>query len=246
MRRLIPASLLSLAAIFCIAACETTTTMEVDDPDPPKKDSGKVFDAGTTDEQNPIVGIDPDLQIIPTAAYTGFDGTRTFRVPIAVYGAKAGLTVKVSDPSVLDVKAAKLVDAAGDDGQWYLLTAKKAGVVDVTATYNSKSVKSRVTVLGYEPSRYTIGEDRYKNGSGDVANKGKPCVGCHIGNGAPDHSPMTLSGTNDELAKTVITNGIKGGVPITKLDHKWEASSEELDGLVTYLRALDPRGVQVQ
>jgi hypothetical protein len=246
MRRLIPCTLLSLAAIFSIAACETTTTIEVDDPDAPKEDASKVFDAGTTDEQNPIVGIDPDLQIIPTAAYTGFDGTRNFRVPIAVYGAKDGLTIKVSDPSVLDVKPAKLTNAAGDDGQWYLLTAKKAGVVDVTATYKSKSVKSRVTVQNYDPSRYTTGADRYTNGTGDVANKGKPCAACHIGNGAPDHSPMSLSGTDDELAKTVITNGIKGGVPITKLDHKWEATSEQLDGLVTYLRAIDPRGIELK
>jgi hypothetical protein len=57
---------------------------------------------------------------------------------------------------------------------------------------------------------------------------------------------MSLSGTDDELAKTVITNGIKGGVPITKLDHKWEATSEQLDGLVTYLRAIDPRGIELK
>ena len=48
-------------------------------------------------------------------------------------------------------------------------------------------------------------------------------------------------------AAEVITTGIStAGFPIKEMSkgHRWEVSDEERDGLVTYLRGLEPRGFE--
>lgn len=167
----------------------------------------------------------------------------TYKVPIAIYRAGSDLKVTVSDPSVADIRPAKSL-GTNDNGAYYILTTKKAGVVDITGTSNGKTITAKLTVQTYAPARFTAGEARYKTGP-DTDNPG--CASCHQKADGADHSPAALASVNDEEIQAIITSGVKpGGVPITQTKHTWTASTTELEGLVTYLRALPPRGFQEQ
>lgn len=184
-----------------------------------------------------------DLDIQPANSFSGVDGTHTFKAPIAVYRAGDDLTVTVSDPSVADIRPAKSLGGE-DTGRYFVLTMKKVGTVDVIAKSNGKTTQAKLTVQSYAPTRFAVGEARYKQGP-DGNNPG--CASCHQKADGADHSPAALASVGDEEISAIITSGVKpGGVPIISLKHTWTATQTELDGLVTYLRALPPRGFQEQ
>lgn len=186
-----------------------------------------------------------DLDIQPANSFSGVDGTHTFKVPIAIYRAGDDLKVTVSDPSIADVRPAKSLAGGGsDNGRYYMLTAKKAGVVDITGTSNGKTITAKLTVQDYAAGRYAAGEGRYKTGP-DSDNPS--CASCHQKAGGADHSPAALASVNDDEIQAIITSGVKpGGVPIIGPKHTWLATQPQLEGLVTYLRALPPLGFQEQ
>ena len=74
-----------------------------------------------------------------------------------------------------------------------------------------------------------------------------PCTTCHAGANGVDHSPAALGGVDDPKVTAIITTGIgTDNFPIQiggKPGHKWSVTPDQLTGLVTYLRALDPKGI---
>jgi hypothetical protein len=228
----------SFAGVF---ACSSTTTSYVDEPEEqPAADGG--FDSQPSAESG--LGV---LTFMPESSFSGFDGTHTFTVPIAIYDSGDDLKVTSSDPAAADIVPKKLTnpvreDGTTDNGKYFFVTVKKAGAITLKATSNGKTVESKITVAEYASGRWEAGETRYKNGgSGDPA-----CTDCHVNGSAIDHSPAALATATDEKIAVVITTGIStGGFPI-KIDnqpgHKWTVSDPERDGLVTYLRGLQPKG----
>lgn len=207
------------------------------DEEPPgpaaSSSSSGASDAGT------VVDIeDIDLAVYPLRQYTGFDGTHDFQVPFSVFRAKEDLTVEASDPTAVDIVPATY-DAAKEDGRYFLIKPKKAGEITLTAKSRGKSVSSTLTIIGYAAGRYATGETRYENADGEQ----KACAECHQKSGGADHSPASISAAADDAVKAVIRTGIDlSNSPIRQVDHRWTVSGPTLDGLVTYLRALPPRG----
>jgi hypothetical protein len=181
------------------------------------------------------VSTEVELIVLPQAAYTGFDGVHPYKVPISVAGAASDLTL-TGDTAFVDIKRA--TSTVTGEEQWFLVTAKKAGKVTLVATSKGKKLEATLTIASYTPAQWTTGETRYKNGGAEPS-----CASCHSKSDGPDHSPTTLSPIDDESAKLVITTGVKGSIPITSVKHKWTATPDELIGLVTYLRALPPKGI---
>lgn len=182
-----------------------------------------------------------ELEMSPGTMYSGADGTHSFLVPFAVYKGGEDLKVTLSDPSVADIAPATLTTAQSDEGKYYILTVKKAGATEVVATSGDSEARGSLTVAAYGPSLYAAGEARYKSGSG-----GQPaCTQCHA-EGGIDHSPAALSGATDGKIRAIVRTGIgTNGQPIRTTDnHKWTVTDAELDGLVTYLRALPPKGFE--
>lgn len=181
----------------------------------------------------------PDLQFLPAAVYSGFDGTHPFKAPIAVYGGGDDVVVTAADPSVCDIEPTALLDPGSDRGKWFMLTMKKAGATQLTTTSGGKSATVLLTVTEYAPGRYAVGESRYTNAAGAEP----ACLQCHGGQAGIDHSPAALASAQDAQIEAVITTGIKvAGNPIQSTpEHTWTPTSAQLDGLVTYLRALPPR-----
>ncbi|MBX3216785.1 MAG: hypothetical protein KF850_32420 [Labilithrix sp.] len=235
-----------VAAVFAatwagVFACSTTETSYIEEDEPDTFDAG--FDTQPSAESG--LGV---LTFMPERSYSGYDGTHRFIVPVAVYDSADDLDVTVDDPAAAEIVAKKLTnpvrtDGTTDNGKYFFVTVKKPGTITLTATSQGKSATSTITVASYEPSRWAAGETRYENGgSGDP-----PCTDCHVNGSAIDHSPAALATADDEKIAVVITTGIStSGFPI-KIDnqaggHQWTVTDAERDGLVTYLRSLEPKG----
>jgi len=233
----------ALAAGFLACSSPETKVEYVDEP----IDGGYSRDGSTYDSAPPPDSGLGQLRFQPTLAYSGFDGTHTFQVPVAVYDSASDLTVTAADPSAATVTPAKLVnpvtpDGTTDSGKYFLVTVKKAGTITLNAKSGGKTVTATINAATYAADRYATGETRYNGGS-------PPCTDCHVNGQAIDHSPAALATVDDTKIGTVITNGISpAGFPIQGVQggHKWSVSAAELAGLVTYLRALPSRGLTQQ
>ena len=210
---------------------------------------GSVYDSTASPESG--LG---ELMFRPDQVYSGIDGTRVFKVPLAVYDADADLTVTVSDPSAVVLAKATLknpvsADGITDNGSYYMLTALKAGTYTLTATSAGRTATASVTITDYAPDRYAAGDARY-NSNITTLTTDRACKMCHVNGSAIDHSPAALATATDQEIGIIITTGVKPGPSVIKLpsepgtQHKWAATATELAGLVTYLRAIDPRGFQ--
>jgi hypothetical protein len=182
----------------------------------------------------------PDLSVIPAVAYSGFDGQHVFRAPFAVYGAPADAQLVASDPSKVKIERTKLANPQGDVGSYFMVTTLAAGEVKLSVTSGGKSASANLAITSYPSTRFKTGETRYlQGGTTDPA-----CTKCHAGQSGIDHSPAALASAADgDVARIVRTGLTVSGRPIqTEKEHQWTVTDAELDGLVTYLRALDPRG----
>jgi hypothetical protein len=199
--------------------------------------------SGSTDPgaQAPVDAPDVELQVMPFASYSGFDGTHSFKVPVAVYGAASDLTLAASDPSAVKLTKVKLTTPGNDQGSWYFAETLKAGTITLTATSKGKTADTTLTVKAYDVSSYNTGKARYMNGSDD--GKDPACSSCHnTQNGGIDHSPAAMASDKDPDVTAIITTGIVNEHPITSVVHKWSATDPQLAGLVVYLRSLEPNG----
>ncbi|WP_394836967.1 hypothetical protein LVJ94_08670 [Pendulispora rubella] len=198
---------------------------------------GEQRDAGTEPDTS---GSTPDFQVQPTDVYSGFDGTNTFHIPFAAYGAGADLKATVADTSVVSLEPTTFQGDSSDTGRWYMLTAKKVGTTKVTVTSGGKIKEVSVTIVGYDQSRFQAGKARYTTADGSQP----ACADCHAKQDGPDHSPYKLAPIPDNQVRLIITTGILDGFPIKDVEqgHRWTPNADQLAGLVTYLRALPPRG----
>lgn len=235
----------------------------------PALDDGSSGSSGTPDKQDAANfkrdGSDYDSQpspesglgellFRPSKVYTGVDGTRTFKIPVAVYDSDPDLTVTVSDPSALTIAKTTLTnpvneDGVVDNGKYYMITALKAGAYTLTATSKGRSVTASVTIADYAAGRYAAGDARYHNNV-NTETPDRACANCHQQGLAIDHSPAALATATDQEVGIIISTGVKPGPTVIKipgkpgLKHEWTADAQEKDGLITYLRSLNPRGFQ--
>ena len=214
-------------------------------------DSGASGTTGTTDTT-------PTLSVLPSPAYSGFDGTHKFQIPLKVNG-KTGATWKVDKPDLVDVVATA-------DGA--MLTTKGAGSVIVTATLGTETGSSKLEITAHTAADWDVGDKRYNDGvvaiviKGDGGmpmgpddiqyNKDGACTSCHGATASflkVQHTPYQTGGYSDDELTTIFTKGMKPAGVVQRsfipayywgMFHTWNASDAEKVGLVTYLRALAP------
>ena len=249
-----------VVGVSALIACSSDPVNPVDDGSSggPEEDSGTFKRDGSTYDSmaSPESGLG-ELLFRPNKVFSGTDGTHTFKIPVAVYDSAADLAVTADDPTALTIAKATLTnpvneDGVVDNGKYFMITALKAGAYTLTATSNGKSVTASVTVSDYAATRYDTGDQRYHNG---VATKtmDRACANCHQQGLAIDHSPAALATASDQEVGIIISTGVKPGPTVIKipmsvgepgLQHKWTADDPTKEGLITYLRALNPRGFQ--
>lgn len=223
------------------AACTHTETKEVDDPS-----------ADDDDDRDPDAGPAlADLQFRPSQLYSGFDGTHAFKVPFAVYNHDDDVEVTADPPDAVTITPQKLAKPVGpngtDEGKYYFAETKASGDVTLTVTSKGRSASGTLHVTKYDAGRYATGEARYKTG---VDATHPPCTDCHVNGQAIDHSPSALVSVTDEKVGLIMSTGLStSNFPIS-VDkskypdgHKWTSGpGPEQDGLITFLRALEPKG----
>jgi hypothetical protein len=236
------------ALVACSSASETPDVSSgiVDQDAGPARD-GSVYDSAVSPESG--LG---ELLFRPSQVYSGTDGTHTFKIPIAVYDSDSDLAVTASDGTALTLTPATLknpVDSDGitDNGKYFLITVKKAGSYTLTATSKGRSTTASVTITSYAAGRYAAGQTRYEQaGTGPD----RPCTTCHVNGASIDHSPAALATATDQEIGIIITTGVKPGPTVIRIDsepgtqHRWNVTDAERDGLITFLRGIEPRGFQ--
>ncbi len=241
----------SALLVTALLACSSTPEQPLGGGDE-ETDAGPQRDGSTYDSSvSPESGLG-ELLFRPDKVYTGTDGTHTFRVPVAVYDAADDLTVTASDATGITLTKTTLEnpvnpDGLADNGKYFLITAKKAGKYTLTASSKGRTTTATVTIASYDASRYAAGETRY-TATGTGADR--PCTTCHGVVGGIDHSPAALGTATDQEVGIIITTGVKPGPSIIKISsepgtqHKWNVTDPQKEGLITYLRGLDPKGFQ--
>jgi hypothetical protein len=251
---------IALGSLATVLACSSSSN-DLPGPDDGSsgttdKDSGTTFvrDGSVYDSTpSPESGLG-ELLFRPNVVYSGIDGTHAFKVPLAVYDSDADLAVSSSDPSALAIAKTTLKnpvspDGITDNGKYFMLTAQKAGTFTLTATSKGRTTTASVTITDYAATRWTAGDGRYNNGV-TTKTADRACANCHVNGLAIDHSPAALATATDQEIGIIITTGVKPGPSVIKIpnelgtQHKWTVTDVEKDGLVTYLRAIDPRGFQ--
>ncbi len=252
MTKLSAVSGLSVIFGLCVlGACSSSPAQDDsgDDQSSVHGDAGTFVREGSTYDSTPAAdsGLG-ELRFQPSQSFSGYDGAHTFTVPVAVYDYGSDLKVTADAPDAVKIVPATLKnpvnqDGVTDNGKYFLVTVLKAGTITLTATSAGRKASTKIVVVDYSPDRWSAGQTRYVNGGGGDP----PCTNCHVNGQAIDHSPAALATSDDPKVSAVITTGISpAGFPIQGVQggHRWSVTPTELDGLVTYLRALDPRGFQ--
>ena len=185
--------------------------------------SGTSAGTSTTADQNETSCSQNDLQVLFTPMYTAFDGMHTFQVPAVVNGV-SGSAVKWF---VSDGTTAKLEPDDSTGG--VLVTALKAGSVNVIATAGTLCGQSTLTITSATPDDWNTGNARYNDGvvlkfggphgpdsgsGGEDAGDSQQaaCTNCHgpTANGAfkdVAHTPEQTGGFSDQDLMGIFRNG---------------------------------------
>jgi hypothetical protein len=249
--RVLIAFLLTLAAAAAACSSSSNATDPGGDDDDDDDNTTTVPDASTPPADSGL----SILHLSPSREYSGFDGTHSFKVPIAVYGAKSTdnitVTPDVAGAAVITPVKLKNVDPSADSGVYFMVDIKQAGTIKLTAKAGTQTADATISVAQYEAARWTQGETRYMNAgsNGDPA-----CRSCHVDGQAIDHSPATLASVADTDVGRIMTLGVKPSRATISTGctdcsdaakkHQWMLSDDERRGLIVYLRGLEPRGFE--
>jgi hypothetical protein len=219
-------------------------------------------------EEGPSTGGD-DTKVEPLDIYfkslnSAFipGSSRKFQVPAVVNGVKADKW-ECSDKDAVDIDPSGIENGV-------MLTMKKAGDFKIKAIAGKRVGEVPLHVTAATEEDWMRGEARYNNaimlnfmpgmiqtgaaGGMFMLQNNVSCKNCH-GSGAQflavEHTPQQTGGYTDAEIKNIFQNGMKpagakwGSLPgimmYYPLFHKWAATDEEYQGLVVYLRSLEPK-----
>jgi len=193
--------------------------------------------------------------------YSGYDGQHAYKIPAMIDNHGTVLpNVKwtASDPSMVDLTVSA-------DTNSVMIQTKKAGKVTITAETNDAIGKSTLNIASYTLMQWQTGQSRYTTGAADsirnhfrdmgTGDKGPACANasCHgpkeMGGMGIEHTPYQTGGFTDDELKGIFLNG---ALPASELQipfppeafkafHQWLCGDGEADGLVAYLRSLEPK-----
>jgi len=233
-----------------------------------------VVDAGdvnpTLEERFPLVSDWNALEIVNPSVFSGYDGVRTFKVPLRVRCNQVSLSAWHVEPAGAVTFAVDPDNASG-----VLATvAQPVSTIRIAAINGSLGGIAVLHVTVGTPQQYALGEDRYNNGADwmlDILNSSLPppntkCSTCHGENSSAGFdiqiTPTQIARLSDAQLNAIFLSGTKpADVPFRVLPptiilgsttytdaelyerfHDWNASSDALAGMALYLRALTPRG----
>lgn len=203
------------------------------------------------------VGTELNADMMFSPMYSAYDGgEHVFKVPAIVNG-YTGVRWSAEDPSMVD-----LVETGENS---VMITTRKAGTTRIIARSGALSGSAEIHITEANPADWLLGEQRYNNmvplpdfsammasGMGIMVPGDLSCRNCH-GGGADalsvEHTPQQTGGYSNEDLIAIFTMGQKpptagwrSGIPmfIYTMLHTWDATPEEQQGIIVYLRAMEP------
>ena len=213
---------------------------------------------GDGDTASSPVSVDPLTIYFKTLNSAFIPGSsRKFQVPAVVEGGVKPDKWTCSDKDAVDFDEDTVPNGV-------MITTRKAGKFKITATSGKRTGTVDLNVTAATEDDWKRGEARYNNAiqlmftPGMIGGMNLPnnvsCKNCH-GSGANflavEHTPQQTGGYSDDEIKQIFMNGMKpAGAPWGSLPgimnyyplfHKWAAMDDEYQGLVVYLRSLEPK-----
>jgi mono/diheme cytochrome c family protein len=204
-------------------------------------DAGEVSD-DPEDPQDP-----EDHYLMPSVAYSGFDGSSTFKVP--VYTTLEDAVFEIEDGAVAEVEPVvlppDLEEVLGSFGRsWAMIITQQPGTTAFFATAGGVELEATLVVAQYDPDDVAIGAERY-NEPVDAGQPGRiACQNCHGGPGGVDHTPLAMAYFEDhEILQVIVEGAYPDGGEVNDGNHIWDLTEAEAAGIVPYLRSLQPQGL---
>ena len=192
--------------------------------------------------------VDPDDEGIPpnfisaTNVNTGYSpGAETYRVPIFT-NIEGPITWTSADTAVAEIEQVGNPDFAFDlTGLTFaMITTTAPGTTTVTTTNGTISFETTIVVKEYTTENYTVGDARYNS---EEAGARVACASCHQQAGGVDHSSNWLAYFDDANILSAIETAVYGdGYALQFAEHKYDLTEAEKIGIMSYLRALPPKG----
>lgn len=222
-------------------------------------DSGGDPDGGSPPDGNPEAAT-----LFPPAVHSGHDGVHEFRVPVSTdltNHIDGAVDWSIGDGAIASIEGVEPPSGhPSSRGSWAMITATGSGETSVSGTIGAYTVSSPLLVADYTSEQVQAGETRYHTaGSDDRA----ACASCHQQAGGADHTPTEMAFHDDAALLSVVTAGRYPDrcltdegeectcdtadcslVPgyVLSVDHTWNLTEQEADGIVPYLRSLPPSG----
>ncbi len=247
--RLAPALVVLVAVSgFSGAACSSTPTATRpggtdEDPEPTKPVSN--------DPTVRPTGPGAEDYVWPYAVFGGYVEGKTFKVPVSTNLSGSDVEWSVGDTSIASIAATTWVPAelASDPDfqkypeQFAIVTSKKPGTTTVTATKGTTKVTVPITISAYTDADFTAGEARYKTGEPTEPTR-IPCSSCHETPAGVDHSPTWTGALPDaEVLRGIQDSRYDKNYVLKKGTHTWSLTDAETNGILAYLRGLNPKGL---
>jgi hypothetical protein len=218
---------------------------------------------GGPDAGGPDLGDPANARMRPEVAHTGHDGVSTFLIPISTdltHFASGQLEWSSADESIAEVEPVEEPAQYPGRGGWAMVETRQPGETSISAAIGEHDVSGRIVVADYTSAQVAAGRARYRDaGVGDRV----PCASCHEAAGGADHTPSEMAYHDDAALLLVITDGHYPDLCTTEagddcecgsdgcvtepgyvleVDHRWNLTAQEADGIVAFLRTLAPSG----
>ena len=214
------------------------------DPDAPGGPDGGVAADGSPEDGD----AEPEAHaLMPEVAYSGFDGERTYQVPVyttmedAVFAVEDGAVAEV-EPLVLPEELEEVLGSFGKS--WAMITTLQPGTTAFTASAGAIELEATLVVAEYDPAVVAAGEERYNAPANANETDRIACQSCHGAPDGADHTPLAMAYFQDaEILQMVVEGQYPEGGEVNGGNHRWNLTEAEQAGIVPYLRSLQPRGL---
>lgn len=201
--------------------------------------------------------------------HSGFDGDNEFQLPAYVDGTATEAEDWSADPDDA-VSLAPWMSDDGTQTGVMITVVKYVPEIEITVRNGPIGGRSTLKVSMFTPAQTAAGRDRYTMGesfnldefismsSGSMMPPpdNLRCDTCHSStaeNLQVMNTPTQTAVYSDDELRGIFTMGIKPPAvgfrvlppfvqPFYPIFHQWEATAEQIDGLIAYLRSLTPEG----
>ena len=210
--------------------------------------SGGDGDGGPGGDATAADAMPVEHALMPAVAHTGYDGVNTYKVP--VYTTLEDAAWDIADTDVATIESVELPPdlepVLGTFGKsWAMITTAAAGNTTFYASAGGVDLEASLVVQAYDAAVVAVGDQRYNTPENPNDTDRIACQECHGAADGVDHTPLAVSYRDDtDMLQIIADSEYPEGGMVLDGEHAWNLTEPEADGIVPYLRSLEPRGFE--